>query len=293
MSLPPDLETSKIRLVEQLQHDKFDVDIMTLEDIDDPGDPVQTKFAGSQLFIQPYSYARVRLPYVEGGHLSIPQTLIGDRIQTLWWRIQGEPGIIESETDPRADIRPEHRPEHLQYLRGLDKRTQRGTVEELAQQVRKRLSPVSSYPGAKIWIESSSNDNDQRVQRKLEDLLEQRWDETFGTTSCHLDCQPLPWETLRQHGLNWIRKCHGIILLYGMKSLDSLEVQRDTIEAELETVHWRPGKAVALIPPQKYAGDILWFTFECRLEKDNYPMVREVDLQYLLEKVHDAAVPPT
>jgi hypothetical protein len=85
-------------------------------------------------------------------------------------------------------------------------------------------------------------------------------------------------------------------LLYGTKPFDSLQVQRDTIEAELETVRWQPGKAVALIPPHEYTGDILWFTFPCRLQQDNEQfmnplMVREADLRRLLTEVHAAAAP--
>ncbi|MGH8559444.1 MAG: hypothetical protein ACRESZ_18745 [Methylococcales bacterium] len=186
----------------------------------------------------------------------------------------------------------------MQCLKDLDQKARCCSAAELAQEISEKTAPASGRTQcAKVWIESSPNESDQFVQRALKKRLNDLWEKTYGKTF-RLDCLPVPWATVRQGRDDWIRRCHGIVLLYGTKPFDSLQVQRDTIEAALQTARWQPRKALVVMnPPHEYDGDILWFSFSCQFTlganevDENSLVIDEKALTKLIGTVHKAALP--
>jgi hypothetical protein len=265
-----DLLAVRSNLAKQLQG--LGIESVELELADISSGKLPEKIANCQLFVQAFSYAPVLLPFEIGGHLMAQEKYLGGRDKIVWWHPQEEENVVTRTDASKA----EKKDDQLAYLDALEKHSRRGNVSAFLTQI---TGGATEHERPIVYIES--NKNDRQATRSLRKHVVDLWQERYSDKP-PLRCFPLSLAHLEK----MIERCHGIILVYGSKDEDALWTQVTKIEDLLERLNLHPSRAIAVVPPNTYEGDLYWYTFEYRNESDQAKIVED-DLVAMLDKISE------
>jgi hypothetical protein len=280
----PNLGTATDQLLEQLLKDNGDIAVekLTQEDLlsEDVDKILMDKLARSAVFVQPFDHGKVlmRLGGLQGGHLKIQENIINNRIPIVWWHVPSALGGIEADNEQAETLEL-----HTTYLATLDEQARQGDVDEMATHILDIICPHPILPTT-VFIESTVEDAD--ITRLLGEKLRQLWNSNFGS-GARLFCSPMPWAELSKARAETLKKCGGVIFIYGHKDIDALIDQIQKFEGMIFDIRIDPGRAVAIVLPiQKFAGDVgLETCFTCE-KTDDQLIVDEEKVKNFLRKVH-------